>query len=374
MAERRSLVLAVDDNPADLALLRKLIPRLGYGTIEASDGLKALELIRERQPDLVLLDVMIPGLDGFEVCRRVRSQPEFAGLPILMLTALDQASDLAAGLEAGANDFLAKPFNEVELTARVRSLLRTKALQDRLADILGRYCSDAVAERILRDPINAVRLGGDHRRVTTVFADLRGYTALAAEHPPETTLRLLNSYLAVVNDAVLAREGTVADLMGDGIFALFGAPIVHDDDPLRAVEAAVAMQAGVSRHVIPELPDMRLQLGVGITSGDVVAGNVGSERRMHYAVVGDSVNVAARLQASAGPAQILVDETTYLAVHHAVVAQDVGNLRLYGREKWVHAFNIVGMSQGADHPAGNPNRPNVIGRSPAPQGDERSPT
>lgn len=344
MAERQSLVLCVDDDPADLALLRKLIPRLGYATIEANDGVLALELIHKRHPDLVLLDVMIPGLDGFEVCRRVRSEPEFATLPILMLTALDQASDLAAGLDAGANDFLAKPFNEVELTARVRSLLRTKALQDRLADILGRYTSDAVAERILRDPANAVRLGGDHRRVTTVFADLRGYTALAAQYPPETTLRLLNSYLAVVNDAVLSREGTIADLMGDGIFALFGAPVVHDDDALRAVDAAVAMQAGVSRHVIPELPDMRLQLGVGITSGDVVAGNVGSERRMHYAVVGDSVNVAARLQASAGPAQILVDEATYLAVHQAVIAQDVGNLRLYGRDKWVHAYNIIRMA------------------------------
>jgi adenylate cyclase len=345
MAERRSLVLCVDDDPADLALLRKLIPRLGYSTIEAKDGLQALELIHERHPDLVLLDVLIPRVDGFEVCRRVRNEPEFAGLPILLLTALDAAEDLATGLEAGANDFLAKPFNEVELTARVRSLLRTKALQDRLSDILGRYCSDAVAERILRDPANATRLGGDHRRVTTVFADLRGYSALAAEHPPDTTLRLLNSYLAVVNDAVLAHEGTVADLVGDGIFALFGAPVIHDDDPVRAVEAAVAMQVGVARHVIPELPDLRLQLGVGITSGDVVAGNVGSERRMHYAVVGDSVNVAARLQASAGPAQILVDEATYLAVHHAVVAQDVGNLRLYGREKWVHAYNIVRMAR-----------------------------
>jgi class 3 adenylate cyclase len=287
---------------------------------------------------------MIPGLNGFEVCRRIRSQPELAGLPILLLTALDQAEDMATGLDAGANDFLVKPFNEVELTARVRSLLRTKALQDRLGDILGRYCSDAVAERILRDPVNAVQLGGDHRRVTTVFADLRGYTALAAEYPPETTLQLLNSYLALVNDAVLEREGTVADLMGDGVFALFGAPVRHDDDPLRAVAAAVAMQASVSRHVSIELPDLRLQLGVGITSGDVVAGNVGSERRMHYAVVGDSVNVAARLQASAGPAQILVDEATYLAVQDAVVAQDVGNLRLHGREKWVHAYNIVSLA------------------------------
>src|SRR3989442_5761704 len=188
MAERQRLILAVADRPAALALLRKLTPRLGCATIEANDGVLALELIHQRRPDLVLLDVMIPGLDGFEVCRRVRSEPEFASLPILMLTALDQASDLAAGLEAGANDFLAKPFNEVGLTARVRSLLRTKTLQDRLADILGRYTSDAVAERILRDPANAVRLGGDHRRGAPAFSDFRGRTAPAAPYPTPTPL------------------------------------------------------------------------------------------------------------------------------------------------------------------------------------------
>jgi adenylate cyclase len=345
MAESPVLVLAVDDDPAELALLRKLIPRLGYNLIEASNGREALDMIGERRPDLVLLDVLIPGLDGFGVCRGVRGQPELASLPILLLTALDQPEDLAAGLEAGANDFLSKPFNEMELTARVRSLLRTKALQDRLSDVLGRYASESVAKRILRDPINAVRLGGDRRRVTTMFADLRGYSAIAAEHPPETTLRLLNNYLAIVNEAVETREGTIADLMGDGVFALFGAPIGHDDDPIRAVEAALEMQARVVGHVTHEVPHLRLQLGVGITTGDVVAGNVGSERRMHYAVVGDSVNVAARLQASAGPSQILVDQATYDEVRDAVIAQDVGDLRLAGRDKWVHAFNIIRLAR-----------------------------
>jgi class 3 adenylate cyclase len=345
MAEHRIQILAVDDDPAELALLRKLIPRLGYDLIEAGNGREALDMIGKRSPDLVLLDVLIPGLDGFAVCRGVRSKPELAGLPILLLTALDQPEDLAAGLEAGANDFLSKPFNEMELTARVRSLLRTKALQDRLSDVLGRYASESVAKRILRDPINAVRLGGDRRRVTTMFADLRGYSAIAAEHPPETTLRLLNGYLAIVNESVETREGTVADLMGDGVFALFGAPIAHDDDPIRAVEAALEMQARVVGHVTRDVPQLRLQLGVGITTGEVVAGNVGSERRMHYAVVGDSVNVAARLQASAGPSQVLVDEATYDKVRDAVIAQDVGDLRLAGRDKWVHAFNIIRLAR-----------------------------
>src|SRR5256885_1223996 len=230
MAERRILVLAVDDDPAELALLRKLIPRLGYDLIEASNGREALDMVRERSPDLVLLDVLIPGLDGFGVCRGVRSQPELSGLPIL-------------------------------------------------------------------------------------------------------------------NEAVETREGTVADLMGDGVFALFGAPIAHDDDPMRAVEAALEMQVRVVGHVTREVPHLRLQLGVGITTGEVVAGNVGSERRMHYAVVGDSVNVAARLQASAGPSQILVDKATYDEVRDEVIAQDVGDLRLAGRDKWVRAFNIIRLAR-----------------------------
>ena len=262
--------------------------------------------VAEHRPDLVCLDVMMPGLDGIEVCQRLRRQPDLAGLPILLLTALNRPEDKARGLEAGANDFLSKPFDQIELAARLRSMLRTKALQDRLADLLGRYVSENVAAEVLRDPF-AVSLGGDRRYVSTLFADVRGYTALAAEHPPEATLELLNRYLTVVNDAVEVHGGTVADLLGDGVFAFFGAPVMHSDDAQRAVQAALAVQAAVMRLEIPSMPGIRLQAGIGVTSGEVIAGNVGSERRMHYAVVGDSVNVAARLQVAAGPGQILID-------------------------------------------------------------------
>ena len=139
----------------------------------------------------------MPAPDGIEVCQRLRQQPQHAGLPILLLTALERSEDKARGLEAGANDFLSKPFDESELSARLRSLLRTKALHDRLADLLGRYVSGSVAAQVLRDPF-AVSLGGDRRHVSTLFADVRGYTAMAAEQPPETTLDLLNRYLTVV--------------------------------------------------------------------------------------------------------------------------------------------------------------------------------
>jgi class 3 adenylate cyclase len=342
----RPLILTVDDEPANLALLQKLLTRQGYDVVEAVDGLSALKAIAENSPDLVCLDVMMPGIDGIEVCQRLRRQPEQAGLPILLLTALDRSEDKARGLEAGANDFLSKPFDQIELSARVRSLLRTKALQDRLGDLLGRYVSANVAAEALRDPF-AVSLGGDRRYVTTLFADVRGYTALAAEHPPEATLDLLNGYLSVVNDAVEGHGGTVADLLGDGVFAFFGAPVMHSDDAERAVRAAIALQAAVMRLEIPLMPDVRLQAGVGITSGEVIAGNVGSERRMHYAVVGDPVNVAARLQATAGPGQILIDEPTHEAVRDLIQAQDLGSLRLNGRTAWVHAFNVIALADSA---------------------------
>ena len=149
---------------------------------------------------------------------------------------------------------------------------------------------------------------------STLFADIRGYTALASEHPPEETLDLLNHYLTAVSDCVESHGGTVADLLGDGVFAFFGAPVIHSDDPERAVRAALSMQAAVLRLEIPTMPGLRLQTGIGITTGEVIAGNVGSERRMHYAVVGESVNVAARLQAAAGPARSSSTKATHDAV------------------------------------------------------------
>lgn len=342
MKRERPLILAVDDEPANLALLQKLLRHQGYDVVEAFDGASALEAVTEHDPDLVCLDVMMPGLDGVQVCQRLRRQSEHAGLPILLLTALNRPEDKARGLEAGANDFLSKPFDEIELAARLRSLLRTKALQDRLTDLLGRYVSESVAAEALRDPFS-ISLGGDRRYVTTLFADLRGYTAITAEQPPEQTLDLLNRYLSAVSDAIEEQDGTVADLLGDGVFAFFGAPVMHSNDAERAVRAGLAVQAVVAQLEIPSMPGIRLQSGIGISTGEVIAGNVGSERRMHYAVVGDSVNVASRLQVAAGPGQLLVDESTHGLVQEIVTSQDLGSLRLAGKGDWVRAFNVLSL-------------------------------
>jgi adenylate cyclase len=342
MTRDKPLILAVDDEPANLALLRKLLRHQGYDVAEATDGRSAIRQVVEASPDLVCLDVMMPDLDGIEVCQQLRRMPEHAGLPILLLTALNRPEDKARGLEAGANDFLSKPFDENELTARLRSLLRTRALQDRLTDLLRRYVSESIAAEVLRDPF-AATLGGDRRHVSTLFADVRGYTALAAQHSPEQALDLLNRYLTVASDAVESHGGTVSDLLGDGVFAFFGAPVLHSNDAERAMRAALELQDHVARLVIPSMPEVRLQTGIGITTGQVLAGNIGSERRMHYAVVGDPVNVASRLQSVAGPGQVLVDKATHDAVEDLVVSQDLGTLRLAGKGDWVPAFNIIGL-------------------------------
>lgn len=342
MKRARPLILAVDDEPANVALLAKLFRHQGYDVIQAGDGVAAVTAVTEHRPDLVCMDVRMPGMDGIEACQALRNDAHNAGIPVLMLTSLNSAEDITRGLEAGANDFLSKPFNEAELSARIRSLLRTKALYDRLADLLGRYVSATVADEVLRNPFD-VTLGGQRSQVSTLFADVRGYTSLAMRHTPEQALDLLNHYLSVVTDAVGDQGGTVADLLGDGVFALFGAPIGHVDDAERAVRAALEMQSAVARVDIPSLPGVRLQTGIGITTGVVIAGNVGSERRMHYAVVGESVNVAARLEAAAGPGQILVDEQTYEETRHLVIAQDLGSLRLAAKGDWVRVHNVVGL-------------------------------
>ena len=294
-----------------LALLRKLLTRHGYDVIEAADGQSAFSAVAELRSRPCLPRRHDAGAwTGSRCASGCGNSPSTQACRFCYSPPWNVRRTRRVAWRPGANDFLSKPFDESELSARLRSLLRTKALQDRLADLLGRYVSGSVAAEVLRDPF-AVSLGGDRRHVSTLFADVRGYTAMAAEQPPETTLDLLNRYLTVVSDAVESYGGTVADLLGDGVFAFFGAPVMHSDDPERAVRAALAMQDAVMHLEIPSMQGVRLQMGIGITTGEVIAGNVGSARRMHYAVVGDAVNVAARLQTAAGPGQILIDEPTH---------------------------------------------------------------
>jgi len=341
-------ILAVDDNKQNLALLGKALTAAGYEVFTAEEGRSALELIGSTAPDLVLLDVMMPGMSGYEVCQQIRANEATCLLPVVMLTALTDVTDRIRGIESGADDFLSKPVNREELLTRVKSLLRIKALHDEvetknhlLRNLFGRYVSAEIAAQIVADPGRHLRLGGDKREVTVLFGDLRGFTPLAEQLDPQDVVDILNSYLKLVIDAVFEFRGTLDKFRGDGFMAFFGAPIAREDDPLSAVRCALAIQERLARVAFVKFPELRLHMGVGINTGIVIAGDIGSERRTDYTVIGNEVNTAQRFESNAGPGQILITGNTYERVKDAVRVRELGRLRVAGKQEGVEAYDVL---------------------------------
>ena len=341
-------ILAVDDNKQNLSLLQKALTAAQYEVLTAPDGSTALELIASAPPDLVLLDVMMPGMSGYEVCQHIRANEATCLLPVVMLTALTEIADRIRGIEAGADDFLSKPVNREELLTRVKSLLRIKTLHDDLEtknhllrSLFGRYVSQDVAAEIVANPGRHLKLGGDKREVTVLFGDLRGFTPLAEQLDPQDVVNILNSYLKLVIDVVFEFKGTLDKFRGDGFMAFFGAPIAREDDPLNAVRCALAIQERLMRVAFADFPDVRLHMGVGINTGIVIAGNIGSERRTDYTVIGNEVNTAQRFEANAGPGQILITGNTYERVKNAVRVRELGLLRVSGKQEGVLAYDVL---------------------------------
>ena len=341
-------ILAVDDNKQNLSLLERALTAVHYDVVTAEDGATALELIDKSAPDLVLLDVMMPGMSGYEVCQRIRANEATCLLPVVMLTALTDVADRIRGIAAGADDFLSKPVNREELLTRVKSLLRIKTLHDEvetkshlLRNLFGRYVSADVAAEIVADPGRHLKLGGDKREVTILFGDLRGFTPLAEQLDPQDVVEILNSYLKLVVDTVFEFTGTLDKFRGDGFMAFFGAPIAREEDPLNAVRCALAIQERLARITFTKFPDVRLQMGVGINTGVVIAGNIGSERRTDYTVIGSEVNLAQRFESNAGPGQILITGKTYESVKEMVRVRELGLLRVAGKQDGVPAYDVL---------------------------------
>jgi adenylate cyclase len=344
-------ILAVDDNQQNLELLTRALTAAHYQVITATDGPAALNLVESGSADLVLLDVMMPGMSGYEVCERIRAKETTRLLPVVMLTALHDVSHRIRGIQAGADDFLTKPFNREELLTRVKSLLRIKTLHDDiqrknhlLRTIFGRYVSEDVAAEIMADPERQLRLGGQKREVTVLFGDLRGFTPMAEQLDPQDAVEILNVYLTRMIDVVFEHRGTLDKFRGDGLMAFFGAPIAHEDHPASAVRCALVMQQRLKGVSFPRFPDLRLHMGIGINTGAVIAGNIGSERRMDYTVIGNEVNVAQRFESNAGPGQILITGSTYERVKENIEVRELGLLRVAGKQDGVMAFDVLRWS------------------------------
>jgi class 3 adenylate cyclase/CheY-like chemotaxis protein len=318
-------LLVVDDNELNRDMLSRRLGARGFQVETAEDGAGALRRLEAEPFDLVLLDVMMPGLNGLDVLQRVRERWPESDLPVIMATARDATEDVVEALRAGANDYVTKPLDFPVVLARVESQLTLKRQKEeirRLVDdlelrntfirgLFGRYVSEEVVSGLLASP-EGPRLGGEHRLVTLLMSDLRGFTPLTEGLSPEQVLTLLNSYLATMADVILAHQGTIDEFVGDGILAIFGAPLAREDDAARAVACAVAMQAAIvglnERNAAEGLP--HLEMGVAVHTGEVIVGNIGSERRTKYGVVGSAVNHAGRIESFTVGGQVLISEAT----------------------------------------------------------------
>jgi class 3 adenylate cyclase/CheY-like chemotaxis protein len=361
-----SRILVVDDTPANVRLLEAVLGPRGYEMLTAGSGPEALEAVTTKRPDLVLLDIVMPGMDGYEVCRRLRATSAGAVLPVVMITASGNEQKLRA-LEAGADDFIAKPFDQAELLARVHSLLRVKEYHDlietqaaelaewnrtlearvdeQVAELqrlarLRRYLSPQIAELVLSEPDETI-LESHRREVAVLFCDLRGFTAFSEEAEPEDVMALLAEFHETVGPLISSSDATVGPLAGDGLMVFFNDPVPCPDPPERAVRLAVAMRERMA-VVTERWKGLAHNLGfaVGIALGYATLGEVGFEGRYDYAAIGTVTNLAARLCDAAASGQIVIAPRVRAAVDHLVEMEPVGDLNLKGFHKPVAATNV----------------------------------
>jgi len=359
-------ILVVDDQRTNVELMAQLLRGRGYEVHTALDGAQALALVREVRPDLVISDIVMPDVDGYEVCRRLRAEPETALLPVVLVTSLDPQAERVTGIEAGADDFLSKPVNWSELLARVSSLLRVKSLQDevrRQAEALREWNAEleqrveqqvSAIERLGRlkrffspQVADAIVAGGEgilepHRReITAVFLDLRGFTSFTDRADPDEVLELLRAYHEALGRIVGEFGGTLEHFAGDGVMVFFNDPVPVERPAEEAARLALEMQGAF--EPIAALWKKRghdLGLGVGIAQGYATLGAIGFEGRWDYAAIGRVTNLAARLCGEAEGGQVLLDRKSMASVDGALEARSLGERSLKGFAQPVEAFEL----------------------------------
>ena len=376
-------ILIVDDQPSNRKLLADLIEASGYSAQTASGGNEALAIIRKHKPDMVLLDVLMPDMTGYEVCRAIRTDLETGLLPVVLVTSLDATEERVRGLESGADDFLSKPINKPELLARVKSLLRIKSLYDVVqtqaaelaslnADLAGRvrdqlsqlerlgqlkrffppHLVEMIVSGDLDDPLKTRR-----REITVVMLDLRGFNAFADTSEPEEVMGLLRNFHREMGRIIQAHGGTLEEFTGSTMMVIFNDPMVVDDPARRAVLMAMEMQRSFENLLSGwKKQGYDITLGIGISHGFATIGAIGDEARSGYGVIGRVTNVAARLCVEAGPAQVLISGSVRNLVEDAVTLNEVERVNLKGFVRPMAVFR-VGRMKDARSPVGKEDKP-----------------
>jgi adenylate cyclase len=365
-------ILIVDDNETNRDILRTRLSLHGYDIREATDGEETLAAAKELLPDLILLDIMMPKIDGIEVCKRLKNDSTLPYMPIILTTAKADSKDVVAGLEAGADEYLTKPIDQLALVARVKSVLRLKALHDqvttqadelselnrnleqRVADQLGeiermgrlrRFLPAQVADLIVASGGES-QLESHRREITAMFCDLRGFTGFSESSDPEDVMALLREYHTAIGGIIHKHGGTLERYAGDGVMVVFNDPVPVDNPALRAVQMALTMRATLQRLIEKwRRLGHDLGFGIGISHGYATLGIIGFEGRFDYSAIGTVCNVASRLCDEAQSGQILIAPRVLTAIEKEIACEPVGEFALKGLRRPMQVHNVIGVAE-----------------------------
>jgi len=335
-------LLVVDDNKVNRLLLARSLEQQGHRVASAANGRVALEMLRRDPVDLVLLDIEMPEMDGFEVLEALVADAQLRDTPVIVTSSHEGVANVVRSIELGAEDYLPKPVNPVLLKARIDACLEKKRLRDEQKELMRRFATPEVAKELQS---TGFALGGKRVRATVMFCDIRGFTTIAESQAPEETIDLLNTWYTLMFDAIGGHGGVVTQMMGDGLMAVFGAPVALSGHEARAVEAAREMidlvaLFGREREAVGK---PAIAIGIGIASGEVVAGYAGTQERATYTCIGDTVNLAARLESHTKVARrpILVDAATRACLPGDVPAEALGAVQLKGKANAVEIYAVA---------------------------------
>lgn len=342
MAEHGARLLVADDNKVNRLLMARNLALQGHQVESAENGRIALDLLRRGGFDLLLLDIEMPDMDGFQVMEQLAADPALRDVPVIVTSSLEGIDHVVRCIELGADDYLHKPVNPVLLKARIDSSLEKKRLRDQQKALVERFATSAVAQDLQR---SGFALGGKRVQATVMFCDIRGFTALVESQSPEETIELLNTWYTLMFEAISAQGGVVNQIIGDGLMAIFGAPLPLAEPAVAAARAALDMTEMIEllNAERTAVGKPALAIGVGLASGDVIAGYTGTQERATYTCVGDTVNLAARLEAqtkSAGRA-ILMDAATHAALAGRLTTESLGEVQLKGKSAPVPTFALA---------------------------------
>jgi len=334
-------ILVVDDNRVNSLLLSRGLEQQGHAVVFGEHGREALDLLRCQDFDLMLLDVLMPELDGYHVLAELKLDPHLRDIPVIMTSSLDELDSVVKCIEMGAEDYLTKPINPVLLNARITASLEKKRLRDQQRELISKFATKEVAEDLLTSGFS---LGGKHLDASAMFCDIRSFTTIAEAREPAETIELLNVYYTLMMDAIGGEGGIVNQMVGDGLMAIFGAPVPRDGHRQRAVLAARQMVELIRLFNEEQAArdKLQIQIGIGIASGQVVAGYTGTQHRATYTCVGDTVNVAARLESHTKVVNrpILIDEHTRLGLDDVIAVEAQGELLMKGKTQPVKVYAV----------------------------------